>query len=175
MANAENPSMGRFGDMFKIVWMRAIGFVIFVVVMLFLYFLVPLVDNVIYAGIVTFIKDNLFTIFLINLLMLFAELFYLMIFPLNLPAPLFNALASVFIVSFIFRLIDLVTGISMGRTFNLAKTFSYPVYFVVFLVVIVVGYVSLLVKPGSRSEHKTLPHDSGQHTIHRKRKISRGR
>jgi hypothetical protein len=135
------------------VFLRGIwGFLLFVIILVLLnlvnfYFKQPLFDSV-----VVFLNNSVIWIVLFALLFLFGDLFKALNFPFNLPGPLFDAVASVFLIKFIFdvlRLINDYLGISNIISFN---SLYALISGLVFVLVIIVGYVKILSSTGRRRE-----------------------
>jgi hypothetical protein len=132
---------------------KLLGIIIFLVLLLALNFLRYYIDNAIFSQVVSFVNSNTPLIILIFIFFFFAELFELLQFPLNLPTPLLNALGAIFVVSFIYKLFDFIDLISGQIILSFFKSFSFIIYMVVFLVVLIVGYVVLFMnikKPSKR-------------------------
>ena len=85
---------------------------------------------------------------LIAAIFLVGDLFGTLVFPLNLPGPFFSAVGAVFTVVFIFRLFALVgemTGIGVFTLFS--GTLALLISILVFVVVLIGGYVALFADP----------------------------
>jgi hypothetical protein len=88
-----------------------------------------------------------------SILFLVGEVFLALDFPLSLPGPFFNALGSVFLVSFLFQLLYLVDRIGGITIFSLFRPLEPLLYFLVFLIVLIVQYVHLFSR-GERYERE---------------------
>jgi hypothetical protein len=83
-----------------------------------------------------------------SLLFLVGEIFLALGLPLSLPGPFFNALGSVFLVSFLIQLLFLVDQISGITIFSLFRPLEPLLYFLVFLIVLIVQYMHLFFREG---------------------------
>jgi hypothetical protein len=107
---------------------------------------------------------------MMSLIFMFGEIFFALPFPINLPGPLFNAVASIFLVVFIgriFKLTELFTNIDFIEIFSI---FSFIIYPVVFFAVFFGGYVSIFAALFTGNSH----HEKKQKTINVKRVRSWG-
>lgn len=128
---------------------RLIGFIIFVILLVIANVLVSYFNNSTFTGIVYFLNSNLLYIILITILLLLGELFGVLVFPFNLPSPLFNAVGAVFIVNFAFNLIKLVfqlINVNENLPFDMLNVILSTL---VFLIIIIIGYVAILSSVGN--------------------------
>jgi hypothetical protein len=121
-----------------------VGFVIFILIVIILNVLNVFIANHFLNTLVDFLNNNLYIILLISIFFFFGEIFNLMGFPLNLPAPLFNAVGAIFVVMFLFGIFDLITTLSNGAVVINLNAFRTIAYIVVFAIVVIVGYLSIL-------------------------------
>jgi len=91
---------------------------------------------------VNFLYDNTWLILVFSVLFLMGEVFHALIFPINLLAPLFTALGTVFLVSFIFQLLYYVDGIT-HTNFAILRPLTPLISLIIFLIVIIVEYVGI--------------------------------
>jgi hypothetical protein len=127
------------------------GFVIFLILLGILNIIAESYRGEIFLQVVGFLNANLGLLVLITVVFLVADLFGALRFPLNLPAPLVNAVAAVFLVEFLIRLFVLVADISGVRAFLLFEEFAFLIYPAVFLIVLIGGYAVLLTSAGAPS------------------------
>ncbi|MDD1679118.1 MAG: hypothetical protein LUO93_08065 [Methanomicrobiales archaeon] len=102
-------------------------------------------DNLTLISIISFLTEPV-TIALVvtfSILFLVGEVFLALGLPLNLPGPFFNALGSVFLVSFLLQLLYLVDRIGSIMVFSVLKPLEPLFFFLVFLIVLIVQYVHL--------------------------------
>ncbi len=128
---------------------RLVGFVIFLIFLGILNIIAESYRGEIFLQIVGFLNANLGLLVLITVVFLVADLFGALRFPLNLPAPLVNAVAAVFMVTFLIRLFVLVADISGVGVFLLFEELAYLIYPAVFLIVLIGGYAVLLTSAGA--------------------------
>ena len=106
------------------------------------------VQAAVFLQIVAFLNVNLGLLTLITVLFLVGDLFGALVFPLNLPGPIFGAFGAVYLILFLFRLFVLVGDISgVGLFAQFERAFAAPVYLIVFIVVLIGGYVALFANP----------------------------
>ena len=101
-----------------------------------------------FLRVVELLNVNVGFLILIAAIFLVGDLFGTLVFPLNLPGPFFSAVGAVFTVVFIFRLFALVgemTGIGVFTLFS--GTLALLIYILVFVVVLIGGYVALFADP----------------------------
>ncbi|VVB77931.1 Uncharacterised protein [uncultured archaeon] len=135
----------------RVVLNRFIGFIIFVILLVVVNLLVPYVSNDKFSLVVQFINQSLYAIIIFTILLLIGELFSVLGFPLNLPAPLFSAIGGVFLVKFIFDLIIFIDSIIKIPGSIPYDTFRNLAYVLVFLLVIIIGYAKIFLEAGKRS------------------------
>ncbi|MFA7199548.1 MAG: hypothetical protein WC093_09670 [Methanoculleus sp.] len=125
------------------------GFIIFLVLLGVLNLLAgTYVQAPVFVQIVAFLNANLGLLLLITALFLVGDLFGALLFPLNLPGPVFSAAGAVFLVMFLSRLFSLVGDITGVEFFALLETFALPVYLLVFVIALISGYFALFMGPG---------------------------
>jgi len=113
------------------------------------------INNSIYLGIVGFLNTKLFQIIVFSILLYLGELFFVFDFPLNFPAPIFNAFGGVVLVDFIFDIIVLgLNFANMDLTFVM-RTLEPVVVVIVFILAIIVGYVKVFGGIGSKHRKKS--------------------
>lgn len=118
------------------------------------------VNNVVFGHLVSFLTANTGLVVLFSLLFLLGEVCYSLLFPLNLLAPLFNALGSVFLVSFIFKLLYRLDSITHTTNFGVLEPLSPLVYLIIFLIVLLAGYVDIftcVLRSGPRTPTTEIP------------------
>ncbi len=128
----------------KIILSKTIGLMFFLVM---LYILNRLNLNIYgYKIWVTFLNDNLALLVAMSLLFMIAEVFFALIFPFSLPAPLFSSFAALLITQFIFRIFPVIDKMITIELFSLLWPLTFLVYPIVFLAVLVGGYISIFAK-----------------------------
>jgi hypothetical protein len=78
-------------------------------------------------------------------------------FPVNLPGPFFNALGSVFLVSFLFQVLYLVDQIRNVPLFSLFRPIEPLLYILIFFIVLIVQFVHLFSQFGEEGEMEQMP------------------
>jgi len=118
------------------------GIIAFYLLLLALSILVPS-DHAVIRGLVTLLSDNLPLFMVIALILMTGEIFDRFSFPLNLPAPLFHALGSVFLVLYIFNIfefLDAITGAGIYRNLEILRIL---LSILIFLIVFTGGYFKI--------------------------------
>ena len=128
----------------RIVIYNLISFVVFLVILGFLNISRDVFDNNIIFEVVRLLNNNIWLIFVFSIIFTIGEVFGSFRFPGNLPAPIFNAIGSIFLINFLFKIFNLVGKLSDVDTFqSLTKIFPL-LYPIVFLLVLLGGYISIL-------------------------------
>ncbi|KUG19061.1 hypothetical protein ASZ90_011218 [hydrocarbon metagenome] len=122
-----------------------IGMVVFLTLVAAMNLLTAFTQNQIFLLIVGFLNAHLWLLIAIAILFLIGELFGALAFPLNLPAPLFNALGSVYFVTFFLRLFSLIDEITGLAVFSIFEGFAPLIYSAVFILVLIGGYIQIMV------------------------------
>ncbi len=125
----------------RVVASRLVGLIIFLVILWILILLIPRWSGV--YPFIEFFNENIWLIVLFSFLFLIGEAFTVLGFPLSLPAPLFNALGAVFLVSFLFRLLFRIDGITGTTNFLILEPMTPLIYLALFLLVLIIGYVEI--------------------------------
>ena len=128
----------------RIVIHDLISFIVFLIILGFLNISLDFFDSNILAEVVRLLNNNIWLIFIFSVIFTIGEVFGSFRFPGNLPAPIFNAIGSIFLLNFLFKIFRLVGNLSEINTFdNLTKTFPF-LYPIIFLLVLLGGYISIL-------------------------------
>lgn len=105
--------------------------------------------NITFVRVVQFLDNNLGLIILYSIIFFFAELFSILVFPFNLLYPIFNAVGSAFLVSFLFKMYFMIESlVGIGEVEPL-RVLYFVVIPLVFFIVLVVGYVNVFKNIGS--------------------------
>lgn len=137
----------------KIIISRLISIAVFLLIIWLMNFMVKFTDNAMVRMIVGFVNETMWLLILMSVLFGLGEVFFAMRFPLNLPGPLFNGVAALLLVSFIydmFVLIDRLVNIQFLTHFRWLMIVAYPL---VFILVVVIGYMVLL--NGNKGKRKS--------------------
>lgn len=134
--------MAKRKNIFKIILERLLGFVMFFVMLLVINILTIYIPNPLFLQIVQFINSNIILIIGFSIIFFLGEVLHNLIFPFNLPAPIVNVIGAMYLLNFIysgFTLVDL-------SIFELFRSLSFLIYPVVFLSVLVGGYIAIFVR-----------------------------
>lgn len=99
--------------------------------------------NGILRGLVTLLADNFPYFIVIALILMTGEIFDRFSFPLNLPAPLFHALASVFLVLLIFNVFEFIDTITRAGIYRNLEILRVLLSILIFLIVFTGGYFKI--------------------------------
>ena len=99
--------------------------------------------NGILRGLVTLLADNFPYFIVIALVLMTGEVFDRFSFPLNLPAPLFHALASVFLVLVIFNVFEFLDTITRAGIYRNLEILRILLSILIFLIVFTGGYFKI--------------------------------
>lgn len=124
---------------------RVIGFFIFLILLAIANVLTFYVKNEIFISVVGFLNNNIWLIIIFSIILLIGEIFGFLMFPLNIPGPLFNAVGGALLIQFIFKLFSFIITLSKV-TINIPLNYiEYLVMTIVFIIVLVVGYVHIII------------------------------
>ena len=127
-----------------IIALRIFGLLVFLFLLYIANNLSFFTDHPLNYQIILFLNSQVWLLVLITFALLIGEIFNALIFPLNLPAPLFNAVGAVLFVGFlirIFALFDILVDINI---FHFLDTLSFIIYHFVFIIVLIGGYILIL-------------------------------
>ena len=139
-----------------IVLKRLFGLILFLVLLYVANHLAFFTENPLNYQIIQFLNNNIWLIIVMSITFLFGEVFNALIFPFNLPAPLFNASASVLLVAFLFRIFSLIDIILDEQILLIFNRIAFIVYPLVFMMVMIGGYIAILVKLSKTDESESL-------------------
>jgi len=141
-----------------------IGILIFLVGLVILRFIAQHTSWPLFDGFVDLLFAHAALIIFFSILFTIGEVFAAFSFPFNLPFPVFNAVASVLLVSFLISLLVYVNdfyAIGIGHALAMVRLFLLPL---TLIIVLVAGYLSIFVKmkgpdaaPPSQSGGSTEP------------------
>lgn len=152
-----------------IVFSRLLVILFLLVLLAVLNILLPSIPNRIFEQVVEFLTGHVWLVVLFTLLFLIGEVFYELIFPLDLLSPLFRALGSVFLLTFIFRFLYYTDTITRTINFTVLEFIAPLVYLIIFLIVLVSGYIDIIDRlwrgerahPEGAVSSSELPHPEG--------------
>lgn len=146
---------------------KAAGFLVFLILLAIASYLRSSITNSFYNSIVDFLIVNLHLSFVIFFITLLADVFWVLKFPLNLPAPILSAVGSVYVVMYIYRFwIFLNSYIKTSLIIPI-----YPLYFLVFWIVVLVGYILVIARRGKSRRELEEEHEE----VMERRKVKIGR
>ena len=131
------------GNRKSVIWLlisRLFGFVLFLVVLAGANALTIFIMNPLFHQVVQFLNKNIVLLIVMFVIFLIGEVFNAFIFPLNLPAPLFVAIGSVFLVAFILRIFAFLDAFTKENIFQIFTELSFLIYLLVFIIVLLGGY-----------------------------------
>jgi hypothetical protein len=150
-----------------IILSKIIGLVLFVLIVWLANFLIPFIHSALYEEIVSFVNTNIWFMIVMSIIFSIGEIFFELPFPINLPAPLFTSVASIFLVTFIGRIFGLAESLANVDITGAFTIFSFIIYPVVFFAVFIGGYITIFVELFSGNAH------SEKHTKAREGKRAR--
>ena len=123
---------------------RMIGIICFLIIVVLANILKFYLSSPVYQSGIMFLNTNFWLFILIAIIFLVADLFGAFPFPLNLPAPIIRAFASVFciaVIQIVFQWVDGISGTSFYQFFWLITFILVPL---VFLIVLASGYYEIM-------------------------------
>ena len=133
---------------------RLLGVICFVILWFLLNYLIPYLNNDLYRSAVFFLDENAWLIIWMAVIYAAGEIFGALIFPLNLPAPILDAVASVFLTVFLFRMLSFVGRVTNEAAFKMFEAWESYVYPIVFIAVLIGGYIILFSRLVSKKKKK---------------------
>ncbi|PIN88948.1 hypothetical protein COU57_06805 [Candidatus Pacearchaeota archaeon CG10_big_fil_rev_8_21_14_0_10_32_14] len=125
-----------------------------IVLVLLANFVAYALPNPIVLDLVAFLNGNVWLLIISSIFFYLGALFYKYGFPVNILTPPFDGVGSVFIVAFLINLVevtDAYSGIGVGYVL---KSYSFIIYIVVFILVVLLGYVAVAQRQQRVKEHK---------------------
>lgn len=123
---------------------RMIAIVSLLIVVVLANILTYYVANPLFHSLVAFINENFWLLILIAIILFGGALFGAFPFPFNLPAPIINAIGSVFGIAFILRVFQWVDQIASVSLYPLFWFLSFIIVPLVFLLVLASGYFEIM-------------------------------
>jgi signal transduction histidine kinase len=114
------------------------------------------VNSSMYYQIVSFFNAEMWVIITFSILFYLGELFFVFDFPINFPAPIFNAIGGAVLVNFIFDI--MVKGLDLADV-NIAfmlRILEVVVLVIVVVVALIVGYVRVFSSIGGKQRRKKI-------------------
>jgi hypothetical protein len=126
-----------------IIFARLTGLALFLIILSLMNAYSGSSDNRVFIEVLGFMNQSLGLIILFSAFFLIGEVVRALFFPLNLPAPIINALGGLYLLSFLFGMfgvVDRITGVDALSALEYLKPVAYPL---VFIAVIIGGYASI--------------------------------
>lgn len=133
---------------------RLIGLILFLI--LFSIASMLQINNLTYIRVINFLSVNLWIIVILSIFFYIGELFFVFKFPFNLPGPIFNAIGGVLLLGFLFRMFYFIGSIFIEESFYPLKNLEPLIYFLVFTIVIIAGYISIFINIKHSEENRRL-------------------
>jgi hypothetical protein len=130
-------------SIFSVIISKVAGLVLFILMVWLANYLVPFINSVMYVKIVHFVNNNFSYMIAMSVIFGVGEIFFALPFPVNLPAPLFSSIASLFLVAFIGRILGFAQSIANVDITDAFTIFSFIIYPVVFFAVFIGGYITI--------------------------------
>jgi hypothetical protein len=134
--------MGR-NSVFWLIISKLIGLILFILVVWLANFFIPFINSPMYSEIVNFVNINLTFMIVMSAIFSIGEIFFALPFPVNLPAPLFSSLGTIFLVTFIGRLFQLIGFMTDIEIIEAFRVLSFIIYPLAFIGVLIGGYISI--------------------------------
>jgi len=129
-----------------VLFTRIGGFIFFLLILFFLNFLVDYIENDLFQKAVELLNDNIMIIVIMSILFLISELFSCLLFPFDLPAPIFAAIGSLFLVTFGLKVAEFVDKVTELHFYEKLNNISFIIYGIVFILVLIGGYFEVFRK-----------------------------
>ena len=148
MPRKENKSV------LHVILSRLLGIALFILIILFLNFLQAFIHESIYYQTVEFLNQNLVYLIIISIVYCIGDVFSALGFPLNLPEPLFNALATYLLADFLLSLLSLLGRITDQPILYSLNPHRNTIQMLAFILVLIIGYVLIFTRLlSSRKTH----------------------
>lgn len=135
--------MGRGKSFFGVFFSGIFGFLFSMLLLFFANIAIPFVNNPVFTKIVLFLDSNIWLYIIISFIFFISELFSALIFPFNLPYPIFAAIGSMFLLTFIYRIFTLVESMTGKEIFGFFRTFEFLIYPLLFIIIIIASYAEI--------------------------------
>jgi hypothetical protein len=137
-----------------------VGIILFLLLLAVLRYFATYFASALLAGFAEFLTLNAGLIIFLGIMFMIADIFHSFSLPFNLPGPIFSAIGSVFLIEFLFRLLEFVDGMYGVGTFPSLHFIEFLLYPIVFFIVLVAGYWSIL-SPDVEKERPVMEPASG--------------
>lgn len=138
----------------KIIFRKFFEAGIFILFVWILNFISGYFSNYIFSEIVIFANANISFVLTILAILLLGRLFMLFIFPFSIPAPLLSAFGMTLTISFIFRILELISFLIQSEFYENVMGYENLVKVILFIVISLAGYISILAKLEKSDDEK---------------------
>lgn len=144
----------------KVIFSKLIGFIFFLILLFVLNILAMTLGIPDLNLALQMLNNNIDLIMALFILFFIGEILEVLILPFNLLAPLFNAVGSLFLTTFIFKVFEYLESLINVNVFFIFRAFSWLIYPLVFFTVLLVGYVGIFTKkPKKKRKSKSTSWD----------------
>lgn len=127
----------------KLILSKLLGLLIFAILIGIINFLTTSIPNQIYISAVAFINSNLVLLVIMIVIFSISEILFELKFPISLPAPVLSAVGSIFLITFLFKII-IFTDVTLGTNASvLISPYKELTYILIFIIVLISGYFSI--------------------------------
>lgn len=123
---------------------RMIGIIAFLIIVVLANILTYYVASPVFYSGVTLLNANFWLLLLIGIIFFISDIFTAFPFPLDLPAPVFRAIGSVFVIAFVLRVFEWVDRLTGSNIYQLFWFLSFVAVPVVFILVLITGYYEII-------------------------------
>ena len=144
--------MGRVRNIIWRALSKALWILVFLFIILILNIVVKFFSDPLYVEVISFLNTNIWLLIVVAVLFFLGDVFNLLDFPFNLPSPLFEGFAAVGVTMFLLNIIKAVV-IAAGVSLADVSWLDPLIYGLVFLAVIIPGYIGLISRFVSARKH----------------------
>lgn len=134
----------------QIILFRILGFLLFLILLAIGNIVIPFVNNSFYTSIIIFLNSNIILLLILTFIGIINELFWNFNFPYNILAPITGGALAVYFIMFFYQVWIFVEAY---LNLNIAIPIT-SLYILIFLLVVVIGYIVILSKHGRTREEK---------------------
>lgn len=131
-----------------------IKLIILLIIVFILNYISPNLLDETFNSVVLFINQNLAFLVVMNLVFWIADMLFCMTIPLSLISPWINVVGAMMVITFIFKIMDLMSNLLDEPMFHSLRWLKYLIYPIAFIATLVGGYIKLLFKPAKRMAHE---------------------
>jgi len=134
-----------------------VGIIIFLLLLVLFRFFASHTSWALFSGFVDLLYANAPLIIFFSVMFMIGDIFATFSFPFNLPFPLFSAVGSVLLVTFIFNMIGFIDSfysIGISPAFELVRLILYPL---TIIIVLIAGYLSIAAQVQNEKPEHGIP------------------